>query len=122
MQLLHPEDALDAFDAALERGQGGIFNIVPRDTLTLLTILHLAEKVVVPVPHPAAYALADALWAIGLGEAPGGFIDYVRFLCVADGTRAARELGFEARRGTGDALRDYLDYRYPARAAARVPA
>ena len=32
-----------------------------------------------PVPHPLAYALADATWSTGLGEAPGGFIDYVRY-------------------------------------------
>ena len=121
LQLLHPDDALTAVERALERRAGGLFNIVPRDSVTLRTLLHLAHKVVVPVPHPLAYALADALWATGLGEAPGGFIDYVRFLCVADGARARRELGFEARWGSLDAVRDYLSYRYPHRAAELTP-
>jgi UDP-glucose 4-epimerase len=115
LQFLHPDDALPAFEAALERRVGGVFNIVPRDTISLLTTLHLAEKVTVPVPHPLAYALADAAWASGLGEAPGGFIDYVRYLFVADGAKAARELGFEARYGSQEALMDYLAYRYPER-------
>jgi UDP-glucose 4-epimerase len=121
VQLLHPDDALAAFDAALASEAEGVFNIVPRDTLSLLTTLHLAEKVTVPVLHPVAYAMADLLWASGLGEAPGGFIDYVRFLFVADGAKAARELGFEARHGSREALMDYLRYRYPQRSAAPAP-
>jgi UDP-glucose 4-epimerase len=114
LQLLHPEDALAAFDAALEARVGGVFNIVPRGTLSLLTALHLAEKLTIGVPHPIAYAMADLLWATGLGEAPGGFIDYVRFLCVADGERARRALAFEARHDSREALMAYLRYRYPA--------
>jgi UDP-glucose 4-epimerase len=117
LQLLHPDDALDAFEAALERRRGGVFNVVPRDGVSLLTALHLAEKVTVAVPHPVAYALADLMWAAGLGEAPGGFIDYVRFPCVADGEKARRELGFEARHGSREALIAYLEYRYPHRYA-----
>ncbi len=115
VQFLHPDDALAAFLAALEKKVGGVFNIVPRDTISLLTALHLAEKVTIPVPHPLAYALADAAWSAGVGEAPGGFIDYVRYLFVADGAKAAQTLGFEARYGSREALMDYLAYRYPDR-------
>ena len=122
LQFLHPDDALAAFLAALETRAGGIFNIVPRDTISLLTALHLAEKVTIPVPHPLAYALADAAWSTGLGEAPGGFIDYVRYLFVADGAKASRELGFEARYGSREALMDYLAYRYPDRHRAALGA
>ena len=59
-----------------------------------------------PVPHPLAYALSDLSWASGLGEAPGAFVDYARYLFVADGEKATRELGFsgplpEPRRARG---------------------
>ena len=108
LQLLHPEDALSAFETALHARRPGVFNVVPRDAITLLTALHLAGKLTVPVPHPIAYATADLLWSAGLGEAPGGFIDFVRFLCLADGDRAARVLGFRARHRSRDALLDYL--------------
>ena len=86
-------------------------------------------------PTPAA----DLLWAAGLGEAPGGFVDYVRYLFVADGEKARRELGFAARalqpgrarrvpalppparrrgtRGGGDAVRAQRE----GRAAAAAP-
>ncbi len=115
LQLLHPDDALDSMDKALEAVRGGPFNVVPRDTITLHTALHLADKLVVPVPHPLAYAMADLGWAAGVGEAPSGFVDCVRFLCVADGAKAQRELGFTARHRSKAALIDYLGYRYPRR-------
>src|SRR5262245_20961554 len=123
LQLLHPEDAIAAVEAALEHGPSGIVNVVPRDTMSLLTALHLAEKVTVPVPHPLAYAGADLLWGSGVGEAPAPFLDYVRFLCVADGGKAERELGWKARYRSRDALDDFLAYRYPDRTeeAAEVP-
>jgi UDP-glucose 4-epimerase len=124
LQLLHPDDALAAVEAALGHGPSGIVNVVPRDAVSLLTALHLAEKVTVPVPHPLAYAGADLLWGSGVGEAPGAFVDYVRFLCVADGEKARRELGFEAGHRSREALDAFLAYRYPDRAedAMEAPA
>ena len=117
LQFLHPDDALEAFGAALENPAGGVFNVVPSSAISLLTTLHLAEKVTVAVPHPLAYVLADASWASGIGQAPGGFIDYIRYPFLADGAKAARELGFEPRYGSRDALMAYLAYRYPDRYA-----
>jgi len=116
IQLLHPDDAVGAVDAALARGPSGIVNVVPRDTMTLLTALHLAQKVTLAIPHPIAHALADLSWAAGIGTAPGGFVDYVRYLFVADGEKARRELGFTARHRSHDALVAYLAYRYPEQA------
>lgn len=115
IQLLHPEDALQAFEKALAVRVGGAFNVVPRSTITLLTALHLADKLVVAVPHPLAYALADLGWAAGVGEAPAGFVDYLRYLCVGDGDKARRILGLLPRHGSKAALMDYLRYRYPQR-------
>lgn len=113
VQLLHPDDALDAIEAALERRVAGAFNIVPRAAIPLASALHLGAKVPLPVPHPVAYAVSDALWAAGLAEAPGAFLDYVRYLFVADGARAERELGFRPRYSSRDSLLAYLRYRHP---------
>jgi UDP-glucose 4-epimerase len=120
VQLLHPDDALAAVDAALAKGPSGVVNVVPRDTIPLLTALHLSDKLTVAVPHVAAYPLAELLWGTGVGEAPGAFLDYVRFVFVADGEKARRLLGFEPRHASRDALEAYLRYRYPE-AAGRAP-
>ena len=112
LQLLHPEDALAALEAALARAPRGPLNVVPKAPIPLLSALHLAGKIPVPVPHPLGYPAADALWALGLGPAPGAFIDYVRFPFVADGARAERELGVAPRHRSRDALAAYLAFRY----------
>jgi UDP-glucose 4-epimerase len=111
VQLLHPDDALAAFEAALGLKPPGAVNVVPRRSIPLLTLLHLAGKIPVAVPHPLAYAAADALWALGLGVAPGGFVDYARFPFQADGERSARVLEWTPRHGSREALLDYLRYR-----------
>ena len=113
VQLLHPEDALAAVDAALAKGPCGVVNVVPRATISLLTALHLANKLTVAVPHVVAHLLADVWWGTGVGEAPGGFVDYARFPFVADGEKARLELGFEPVHASRDALMAYLEYRYP---------
>ncbi len=117
VQLLHPEDALDAIDHALARPYRGPVNVVPRSPIPLLTALLLSEKVPMPVPHPLAYTGADLLWRAGVGVAPGGFVDFARFLFVADGQRARAELDFTARYTSREALESYLGYRHPSRSA-----
>jgi UDP-glucose 4-epimerase len=119
VQLLHPDDALAAFLAAVETAPGGAYNVVPSRPIPLLTAYHLAAKVPVAVPHPVAYVAADLMWAAGVGVAPGAFVDYVRFPCVAEGEKASARLGFTARHSSRDALEAYLRYRHP-RPAMRV--
>ena len=122
VQMLHPDDALAAAEAAVERPVAGAFNVVPSRSIPLLTALHLAGKIPFPVPHPLAYPAADLMWAAGVGEAPGRFCDYVRFPFVADGERARRELGFVPRHASRDALLAYLEYRHPHARLARAEA
>lgn len=112
-QMLHPEDALRALLLALEQTPRGAYNVVPRSSLPLLSALHLSGKIPAPVPHPAAHLLTELLWSSGLGVAPGPFVDYARYLFVADGEKARRELGFEARYGSREALEAYQAWRHP---------
>jgi UDP-glucose 4-epimerase len=122
IQLLHPDDALSATMRAVERLPRGAFNVVPSHPVPLATALHLSAKIPVAVPHPVAYMAADALWSTGIGEAPGGFVDYVRYPFVADGEKARRELGWSAAYSSRQALEAYLSYRYPRGAAPPVEA
>jgi UDP-glucose 4-epimerase len=113
VQLLHPDDAVDAFLAAIEKAPGGALNVVPSRPIPLLTAYHVAAKVPVFVPHPLAQAVVELMWAAGVGAAPGAFVDYVRFLFVADGERARDRMGFVARFSSRDSLSAYLRYRHP---------
>jgi UDP-glucose 4-epimerase len=115
VQLLHPEDAMAAILLAVESRVGGAFNVVPARPIPLLTALHVAAKVPVAVPHPVAYAVSDTLWAAGLADAPGAFVDYVRYPFLGDGEKARRELGFEPRHTSRQALDAYLRDRHAGR-------
>ncbi len=121
-QLLHPDDAEEALVRAAFASCRGAFNITPRGVVTLSTAIHLSGKVPAPVPHPVAYWATDALYAAGLVEAPSGFIDYVRYPCIADGEKAAGELGFVAKYSSREALDRYLAYRHPAPEASEASA
>lgn len=113
IQLLHPDDAEDALVRAAFSDARGAFNITPNASITLSTGIHLSGKVPAPVPHLAAYFAVDALYAAGIVEAPAGFLDYVRYPCIADGTKAKRELDFVAKHSSREALDSYIAYRFP---------
>jgi UDP-glucose 4-epimerase len=107
VQFLHEVDAIAAFKRAIERDAPGVFNVVAEGVLPLSTVIKLAGRAAVPVPHPFARPALEALWVAHVAEAPSSFIDYLRFLCVADGRKAQRELGFSATYTTREALVDF---------------
>ncbi len=106
-QFVHEVDAVAAFKLAVDRDIPGTFNIVSQGVLPLSTVVRLAGRLALPIPHPVAIPLAGALWAAQLIETPPGFVDYLRYLCVADGARAERELGFRASYSSRDAVLDF---------------
>lgn len=108
LQFVHESDATLALTHAVAMPARGPYNIVGKGVLPYSTLLALMGRVPVPVPYPLARALARTLWATQVVNAPPSFLDFLRYLCVADGQRAARELGFVARYSINDAVRDFL--------------
>ena len=101
LQALNPDDAVDALVRALDRPEAqGVFNIAPEGVVPLSTVRLLFGSLGVPVPHPIAYALYEAAWLAGVGLMPGVHAHYFRYLCVVDGAKARRLLGFTARHTT----------------------
>ena len=107
VQFLHEVDAIAAFKRVIDRDAPGIFNIAAEGVLPLSTVVKLSGRLGLPVPHPLARPISSAFWTAQLTEAPSSFIDYLRFLCVADGEKARRELGFVATYTTREALVDF---------------
>lgn len=107
-QLVHEEDVIDAFRLAIEGDHPGIFNIVGKGVLPLSTLLKLAGKINFPILHVFAYPLVDTLWAMGLFGAPSGHLDFIRYIWVADGERAEKELGFTPKYSTKETLNHFI--------------
>jgi len=108
MQLVHERDVVDAFVRAVDADFPGEFNIVGPGVLPYSTILAMMGKVPVPMPHFLAYPLSQALWATQIFDSPPNFLDFLRFLCVADGEKAKRVMGFEARWDIKSTIQDFL--------------
>jgi UDP-glucose 4-epimerase len=106
-QLLHEADAVAAFKLAIDRDAPGVFNVVGDGVLPLSTIIKLAGRIALPVPRFVANPLVAILWIGQLTESPATLLDYLQYLCAADGERAKRVLGFSPAYTTREALLDF---------------
>lgn len=108
IQLVHEDDVISAFKLALDGDGSGAFNIVGEGVLPYSTVLAMMGKLPLPVPHFLASSLARALWAMQVADLPPAFLGFLRYLCVADGERARRELGFTPRHDIRSTILDFL--------------
>ncbi len=117
MQFVHESDVTDAFVAVVNGDFPGEFNIVADGVLPYSTILALMGKLPIPMPHFLAYPLSQALWATQIFDSPPNFLDFLRFLCVADGGRAKRTFGFESKYDIRATINDFIGVAAATRAA-----
>ena len=94
LQFVHEVDALAALKLSLDADAHGAFNIVGDGVLPLSTVIKLLGHNNLPLPHFLAQRVCELAWATGLSPVPASMLRYMRHLCVADGEKAKRELGF----------------------------
>jgi UDP-glucose 4-epimerase len=97
MQFVHASDVVEAFRIAVDEEHPGTFNIVADGVLPYTTALAMLGRVPVYLPAFLAYPMSQAFWVTQVFDSPPNFLDYIRYLCVADGAKAARRLGFRPR-------------------------
>lgn len=102
MQFVHEDDVVGALRQVVEEDHPGIYNIAGDGVLPLSTMLRLAGKWSLATPSFVLYPSQSALWMSGASDLPPQFIDYLRYLCVADGERAREKLRFSPRYSTKD--------------------
>lgn len=107
MQFLHEVDALAALKLATMRDVPGVFNIVGDGVLPLSKVIELAGRIRWPMLAPIAKSVASVLWVAQWLEAPPSWIDYLRWICVADGERSRSILKFRPAYTTREAVLDY---------------
>jgi UDP-glucose 4-epimerase len=109
LQFVHEVDAIAAFKLAVDRDVPGTFNICGDGVLPLSTVIKLAGRVAVAIPHPIAEPINTLAWMAQLAPAPSTFLSYLRFLSVADGSRARDVMGFRPAYTTREALTDFVN-------------
>jgi UDP-glucose 4-epimerase len=117
VQCVHEDDVGEAILCAVLADKCGDFNICGRGVVPLSTALSLTGAKPLPLPLSVAAASLRALNAVGVTAVPTRMLDYLRFLWIADGTRAERELGFRPRYSTREALLSFARSRSGAAAA-----
>lgn len=94
IQFVHETDVMNAFLKVIHENHPGIYNIVARGVLPLSRAIQILGKVPLPIPTFLLYPSAEVLWYLNIGVAPGSHINFLKYLCVASGTRAWEELKF----------------------------
>jgi UDP-glucose 4-epimerase len=105
VQVIHELDVVEAIACALRSGVRGVFNVVGPGELPLSAIVRELGKDVVPIPHPLARPVLSALWRLGLSSFPVPELDFIRYVCMVDGSRAESELGFRPRQTLQETIR-----------------
>ncbi len=97
LQFVHENDAVSALKLAVDGEAEGPLNIVGKGVLPYTTVLALIGRMPVSMPYLIARQLSKALWATQVFDSPPSLLDYLMYVCVADGARARRELGYVPR-------------------------
>ncbi len=108
VQVIHELDVVGAIATALKPGARGVYNIVGPGELPLSAALKELGRRPRPIPHPLAKSLLGGAWRLGLSSFPVQEIDFIRYVCMVDGTRAADELGFRAQHTLRETIRAVL--------------
>lgn len=105
VQVIHERDVAEALLLALRPGVRGIYNLVGPGEVPLSEIVKELGRRTVPVPHPLAKPLWSVAFRLGLSSFPVAEFDFIRYVCMVDGMRAERELGFRARHSLRETIR-----------------
>ena len=109
IQFIAEDDVIDAFSLAIDGDFPGVFNIVGRRAIPLNKVLRLANKPRLPMIYMLGENLFRGLWISKLGPFPPEHLSFLRYHCLADGSRAKEIMGFEAKKTAWEALEEFLE-------------
>jgi UDP-glucose 4-epimerase len=104
VQLVHALDVAEAIVHALEPGRRGIYNIVGPGEVPLSAVLRELGRTPRWIPHPVAKSVLGLAFRFGLSSFPVAELDFIRYVCMVDGRRAAAELGYRPRFGLRETI------------------
>jgi UDP-glucose 4-epimerase len=105
IQVVHQRDVLGAIDLALAPGVRGIFNIGGPEPTALSKAISVLGRRVLQVPHSLAKAAVTNLFRFRLTSFPAPELDFIRYVCMVDDSKAKAELGYVPQHGLEATLR-----------------
>lgn len=97
LQVVHQDDVLDAVELCLAPGVRGVYNIAGPPGARLSKMLEILKRTSVPLPASLAKVGLDGLFRWKMSSFPAPELDFIRYVCMVDDSRARRELGYSPR-------------------------
>ncbi len=97
IQAVHQDDLVDAIRLALAPGVRGIFNIGGPPPVPLSQALRVLGRASLPLPFSIAKLGVERMWRWRMTSFPAPELDFIRYVCMVDDTRARQVLGYEPR-------------------------
>ncbi|MFC1722611.1 NAD-dependent epimerase/dehydratase family protein [Nanoarchaeota archaeon] len=99
IQFIHEHDLLNIFDKALEKEKfSGVYNVSPRQTVTVKQLCKKLKKRCLPIPYSVLYAAFYLLFRIKPElEISENSVSYLAYPIIVDCTKIEKDLGIEFR-------------------------
>jgi nucleoside-diphosphate-sugar epimerase len=122
LQFVHLDDVVNAIVHAIDRGLSGPYNVTAEGWLSLDEVAAIVGRRKLEVPEEVAFAAAERLWRLGLGEQPPGLVPFLIHPWVASPV-ALISTGWQPQHSNRDALDETArEHRpYVAVAGLRAP-
>jgi UDP-glucose 4-epimerase len=108
LQFVHESDGLEALVAAIKSPVHGAVNVASRGTIGLTRMVRMAGKPSLPLPSQLFGSVVDAGARVGLDRLSDDFRRLLRYGRGVDLGRLSRDVGFEPRYTTVEAVQEYL--------------
>ncbi len=97
LQVVHQDDVLQAIQLSLAPGVRGIYNIAGPPGARLSRMIELLGRSQVSVPFSVAKVGLGGLFRWKMASFPAPELDFIRYVCMVDDSKARRELGYMSR-------------------------
>ena len=111
LQVIHERDVIEAILLSLRKGTRGVYNLRGPGELPLSRMLRMLGKHPMSLPGPLIRPVIGRLWSYRAVNFPTPELDHLRYVCMVDGRRARKELGFFPRYNLEATLRAPLSER-----------
>jgi 1-acyl-sn-glycerol-3-phosphate acyltransferase/nucleoside-diphosphate-sugar epimerase len=107
-QLLSLQDAAECLACAALSNAEGLFNGSPQGTVPAKAAFKAAVPLRIQVNGALQKPVRTLFWKAGIASFPGEAMDRIKYNWTISNDRARRELGFEPKESSSEALRGYL--------------
>jgi len=94
VQVIHQDDVIRALALSLQLGASGVFNLAGPPPASVSRIIELAGRSRLPVPQFMFRAALKRMWKVRATSFPDPELDFIRYVCMVDDSRARKDLNY----------------------------